>query len=123
MPWIRLDEHIAHHPKFVAAGPIASWLWVCGMSYCARYLTDGAIPASAINSLGNVTKAALHADTLVKVGLWEVSPSGWMVHDYHGYQPSKQQVEHQRSIKKAAGKQGGIRSGSKRQAELKQRAS
>lgn len=107
MSWIKLDDQIAHHPKFVAAGPTASWLWVCGQSYCARYLTDGLIPASALPTLGVGNAPAKHADALVSVGLWERVADGYRVHDYHDYQPSKTEVERRRENRREAGRIGG----------------
>ena len=69
MVWLRIDDQIAHHPKFIDAGPIASWLWLCGNTYCNKYLTDGFIRESALPTLGSVTNGKKWADVLVQVGL------------------------------------------------------
>jgi hypothetical protein len=111
MPWIKVDDQIAHHPKFMAAGAVASWLWVCGQSYCARYLTDGFVPESALPTLGNVTNAKAHAQTLVRVGLWEPAEGGYRIHDYLQFQPSRAEVEERRRQRANAGRKGGLRSG------------
>jgi hypothetical protein len=111
MPWIKVDDQIAHHPKFMAAGAVASWLWVCGQSYCARYLTDGFVPESALPTLGNVTNPKAHAQTLVRVGLWELAEGGYRVHDYLQFQPSRADVEERRRQRANAGRKGGLRSG------------
>jgi len=111
MPWIKIDDQIAHHPKFMAAGALASWLWVCGQSYCARYLTDGFIPESALPTLGNVPQARTQAQILVRVGLWEMADGGYRVHDYHDFQPSRADVEERRRQRAEAGRKGGVRSG------------
>jgi hypothetical protein len=111
MPWIKVDDQIAHHPKFMAAGAAASWLWVCGQSYCARYLTDGFVPESALPTLGNVTNPKAHAQTLVRVGLWEPTEGGYRVHDYLQFQPSRADVEERRRQRANAGRKGGLRSG------------
>ncbi len=66
MVWIRIDDQIAHHPKFMEAGPIASWLWVCGNGYCNKFLTDGFIPATVLGRWGTPRDA----NKLVEVGLW-----------------------------------------------------
>lgn len=118
MSWIKLDDQIARHPKFIKAGPIASWLWVCGQSFCAQYLTDGFIPAEAVSSLGRINQPEKHAQRLVDVGLWDRESGGYRVHDYHDYQPSKVEVERRREERRKAGKKGG-----KRKAELWQNAS
>jgi hypothetical protein len=127
MPWIKVDDQIAHHPKFMAAGAPASWLWVCGQSYCARYLTDGFVPESALPTLGNVTNPKAHAQTLVRVGLWERAEGGYRVHDYLQFQPSRADVEERRRQRANAGRKGGLRSGqtrhTKSEAPAKQLAS
>jgi hypothetical protein len=130
--WIKLDDQIAHHPKFLTAGPIAAWLWICGQSYCARYLTDGAIPVSALPALAStIPHPGKYADTLVAVGLWERTPGGFHVHDYEVYQPTGETVEQRRVVRREAGRRGGLRSGevrgskppSKQEANVKQTGS
>lgn len=106
MVWIRIDDQIAHHPKFIAAGPVASWLWVCGNGYCNKYLTDGFIPTSALPTLGGVTNADKWAERLVEVGLWIPAPSGFQVHDFHDYNPTAAEVRAKRKKRSKAGKAG-----------------
>ena len=114
MTWIRLDDQIAHHPKFIAAGPIAAWLWVCGNGYCNKYLTDGFIPASALGTLGDVTNVEKWAMRLVEVGLWKKVSGGFNVHDFHDYNPTAAEVKEVRAKRSAAGKAGGKASGEAR---------
>lgn len=42
--WIKLDDRIDEHPKFQKAGPLGLLVWIAGMAYCNRNLTDGLIP-------------------------------------------------------------------------------
>ena len=95
MPWIRIDDHAPEHPKMLRAGASACWLWVCGLAYCSRHLTDGEIPAEALLTLG-ISKAGDAAGRLVHERLWDEIPGGYRVHDYHDYQPSKAQVSERR---------------------------
>ena len=44
MPWVRIDDGYADHPKMAAVGPLGQALWLAGLAYCNRYLTDGFIP-------------------------------------------------------------------------------
>ena len=121
MTWVRIDEGFPEHPKVLAAGGDAAWLFVCGLCYCNRNLTDGFIPEAALVRLTSARKARHLADVLVKVELWErVSPSGtdlggWQVHDFLHYQPSRSEVEAveqgRYSVKAEAGRLGGIASG------------
>jgi len=108
--WIKIDDQFVDHPKVVRAGPEAAWLYVCGLAYCARFLTDGAIPEPAIRSFADFadTNPSDLADRLVDVGLWARLEDGYQVHDYLDYQRSKSQIEHDRAM--TAQRQGRHRS-------------
>lgn len=107
MAWTKLDDHFPDHPKVIAAGPLASWLFVCGLAYCGRLLTDGFIPSGQIRKLADVEDAHGLARTLVEVGLWERAEGGYRVHDYLDYQPSKEHVLQTREVRAEAGRKGG----------------
>lgn len=112
--WIKLDDRIVRHPKFVQAGPIAAWLWVGGMCYCGNGLTDGFIPRAALHGLAAIPKPERYAALLVSSGLWETTEGGWLVHDYHDYQPTREWAEKRQEQRREAGRIGGRRSGDKR---------
>ena len=97
MAWVRLDESFPEHPKVVEAGPIAAWLLVRLICYCNRQLTDGYVPKAMAAQLG--TKEAIQR--LVAVGLLKPSRTGYLIHDYLEYQPSKAQVVQRRQEAKA----------------------
>lgn len=122
MVWLRIDDQIAHHPKFVDAGPIASWLWICGNAYCNKYLTDGFIQTSTLARLGAVTNARKWAERLVAVGLWDRAEEGYQVHDFHDFNPTAAQVrerrEAERVTKSKAGRAGGVKSGESRRRSI-----
>ncbi len=100
MPWVRLDDQFPDHPKIVAAGPAAAWLYVCGLAYCARLLTDGFIPTGQVRKLADVPNAMKLAETLVKTGLWQASDEGFIVHDFLEYNPSSDKVRSEREAAK-----------------------
>lgn len=122
MSWVKLDDQFSHHPKIMQAGPLAGWLHVCALCYCASYLTDGFVPNGVTNVLadyanigvttaGNDMVAFGHdvapselVDTLVDVGLWEIVTNGYLIHDYLDYNPSKADVLAERA--KNAERQG-----------------
>lgn len=93
MPWFRVDDAFAVHPKALAAGNAACGLWVRAGSWCMQQLTDGHVPEHALSTLG--TRA--EAQKLVDAGLWRRTPSGWLFHDWEGRQPSREQVERDRA--------------------------
>lgn len=135
MPWVRLDEKFARNPKVVEAGPLGIAMQVAGLCYCNDNLTDGRVPTPVAATLLDFTGLGMRiwsgemagggedatwqmvvAD-LVAAGLWhepghdcpscpEVR-SGYFIHDYFDYQPSKEQVEELREARSAAGRKGG----------------
>lgn len=109
MTWLRLDDQIADHPKFITAGPQAAWLWLCGLAYASRYLTDGFVPSVQVARLGSVKGALKLAERLVAVGLWERAEGGFLIHDYHDYQPSAQQIKDGREAARRRKKGGPVR--------------
>jgi hypothetical protein len=90
--WVKLDDTLAEHPKIERAGPLAAWLYVCGLCYCARQLTDGRIPKAKVPRLADVPQAVKHAARLVEVGLWEDDGDDYVVHDWLAYNPGKAKV-------------------------------
>ncbi len=106
MTWVRLDDASATHPKFVKAGLAAYGLWVAGLCYCNRYLTDGTIPKDALDILIPGTPTKVLVDLARRLCANRVRPDGkpsWLedgeqyrVHDFEKYQPSKEEIEAER---------------------------
>ena len=89
--WVKLTDLVAQHPKLLAAGAEAAWLWVAGLCYANAHVTDGHIPARALAALypcddwtGPHRKRL--AARLVEVGLWVLAPDGWSIYHYERYQ-------------------------------------
>lgn len=114
MGWVRIDNTTPDHPKLVAAGPEAAWLWVAGLCYCSRQETDGRIPKGVIHRLTDIKKPAEAAERLITVGLWEDDPGCYIVLNYLEYQRSKDEIESIREQKREAGSRGGKASAAKR---------
>ncbi len=110
MTWVRLDDNFPGHRKVLAAGPEAAWLHVEALCYCAQQETDGAILNAALAHLTQFSKpkAVKLAARLVEVGLWELNGTGWMVHDFLEYNPSRKSLEEKRVKKQRAGQAGGL---------------
>lgn len=110
MSWVKLDDNFPGHRKVLAAGPVAAWLHIEGLCYCAQQKTDGAILDAALSKLTQFSKpkAAKLAARLVEVGLWERNGAGYAIHDYLDYNPSKKSLEERREMKRRAGQAGGL---------------
>jgi hypothetical protein len=108
MPWTRLDDLFAQHPKMQAAGPLGLALQTAALCYCNQYLTDGFVPRDVAAKLLRFDNIDLiddseheHAtrmnwqlvvDRLVAVGAWDTVEGGWSIHDFDKYQPTREQV-------------------------------
>jgi hypothetical protein len=123
MAWVKLDDQFADHPKVLQAGPLAGWLYICGLTYCSRLLTDGFIPSGQVRRLADLKNPDALAKRLVDAGLWESCEGGFRIHDYLEYQPTKERVLTTRAVRAEAGSLGGKRRASNQQANGKQEPS
>ena len=97
MTWVRLADDFTDHPKVVRAGPLAAWLYVCGLTYANRYATDGFIPGAQVPRLAAVPDPERLARRLVEATLWEEVEDGYRIHDYGSYQPSAEEIKRERA--------------------------
>lgn len=111
MGWVRLEDEFYDHAKFSQAGPLGMALWIVGLAWCNRNLTDGFIPTSKARTLIDWTGVHWRAwdgevmggcedpepidvaDHLVDCGLWEAREGGYQIHDYNDYQPKAATVK------------------------------
>ena len=98
MSWFPLEETITDHPKILQAGHKGFALYVAGLCYASKHLTNGFIPMTVVSLLLPDLRAqvAKVAAGLVNAGLWEEASGGYQVHDYLDYQRSREQVEARR---------------------------
>lgn len=89
MPWFKVDDKLATHPKAFAAGNAAMGLWVRAGSWSMGALTDGEIPRAIVRTLGTERQAA----QLVAAGLWEATAEGWRFHEWSERQPSREKLD------------------------------
>ncbi len=99
MPWFRIDDTFADHPKVTSAGNAAAGLWVrCG-TYSSRFLLDGQVPGDIARRYGSRREI----ERLVLARLWMPCDGGFIMPDFLDYNPSAEQVKLER--KKAAERQ------------------
>jgi hypothetical protein len=110
MSWAKFDDQYYDHSKIVEVGPLGMALHTAATCYCARHLTDGFVPAAMLprlinldgiytmsNGVSNAVTNKQITDELTRVGLFEVVPGGFRVHDYLDYNPPAEQVKHERA--------------------------
>lgn len=93
MPWVKLSDDWYDDPKIIAAGDDGALLWVKAVSWSARNLTDGLIPAELLPRLILSPETPTIVSRLVNLGLFvEDISGGFRVANYLEYQPSREQV-------------------------------
>lgn len=85
MPWLRLDDLTADHPKVLELAHRGDrWRWIELLLLCARYRTGGHVTAGMLRSCDIGPKLR---DQLVKLHLLDVDGDEWNAHDWHIYNP------------------------------------
>lgn len=102
MPWVKLDDGFYDHPKIATVSNAAVGVWCKGLAYCNRQLTDGFIPARVLRAMCDGDEIA----ELVEAGLLDVEERGWRFHDYHDFQPSRDEALTLAEKRSAAGQAG-----------------
>ena len=80
MPWVRIDENAMEHPKIAGLSDAAFRLWVTGLAYCQKFLTDGYISDVALRGLR--AYSLKRKAEIVRAGLWHECDAGVTVHDF-----------------------------------------
>jgi hypothetical protein len=96
MPWVRIDENAMDHPKVAGLSAESFRLWVQGLAYCQKFLTDGVIKSVQIRGLRS--HSPKRVEELILAGLWEATDEGIQVHDYLQWNDSKAHVLHVREM-------------------------
>lgn len=98
MPWARIDDRANSDAKLIALSDAAFRLWVGGLIFCQANLTDGFIPANAIDTFGVKAKSKaplireLTSSVLGKRPLWQEVEHGWNVNDFLQWNDSRETV-------------------------------
>lgn len=96
MPWARLDDNFFSHPKVRQAWRCrpALGLWAMSLSYAMRHGTEGHVPAEFVeDQLPDSGERGAVAAALVSAGLWSENGKGWIIHDFHDFNPSGDDIE------------------------------
>lgn len=99
MAWVRLDDNFADHPKIIALSDKAFRLFIVGLCYSNRQLTDGYIPYQMVSAwVGD--DPFKPSDELEDQELWERKDKGFLIRSYSEYQPTKSEIEKKREAGK-----------------------
>jgi hypothetical protein len=93
MPWVKLDDTFPANRKIRRLSDGAFRLHITAICAAAHDLTDGLMTPEDIEDLASITKSDRRIDELVRRGLWEAVETGWLIHDYLDYNPSKVKVD------------------------------
>jgi hypothetical protein len=90
----KIDANWPSHPKAIKAGSKGRDLYIAGLCYCRRHLTDGFIPREALSTLQPGLKSpSAVATLLVRLHLWEQRTDGFVIHDYLDWNDSAADIK------------------------------
>ena len=99
MGWVRIDDNFADHPKVIALSDSAFRLFITGLCYSNRQLTDGLIPYQIVSAwVGDDLMKP--SDELEKQELWKRVTKGFQIRSYTEYQPTREKVNEKRDAAK-----------------------
>ena len=109
--WTPLAVGFFTHPKVVQVDGPAKLLYLAGLCYSQRHLTDGWLPAGVVPILAAEAGCTRRgAAELERVGLWDAADGGWQIHDWAEWNRPAEQVRRRRAddrARKAALRNGG----------------
>lgn len=96
MTWTKLDDKFVRHPKVATLSDGAFRLHVSGLCYCSEFETDGKLSSRALQLLTPSGQIESLVQELVAARLWEPNATGWEIHDYLVWNPSKADLDERR---------------------------
>jgi hypothetical protein len=77
---VQLDVEYASDDKLIEAGPMAELLYVRGLCFAKRTLTDGRITHGQLSAVAiGIPSPVKHARRLVEVGAWRATTTGYQI--------------------------------------------
>lgn len=105
MTWVRFDDGFSIHRKVAPLDDATFRLHVEAIAWCARNTTDGEIQADELATI-SVRASKARVAKLVDRKLWHPAgqtcgsdrcpasaETGWVIHDYLEYQPTKERIK------------------------------
>lgn len=113
--WFRVDGDFVENPKIMDLTDRGFRLYMAGLCYSTRNLTDGFLSDRAVKVVCALTAATRrHIVELRDANLWVPRDDGFEINDYGLYQPPAEELKDLRDKRRAAGRKGGLKSGESR---------
>lgn len=111
MSWAKIDDQFFTNPKVIELSKDAKLLYLSALTYCTGQLTDGIITPGALRVIAAMVDVSRDAAAaLQSAGLWEHHENGWLIHDYHAYNPTADEAKTRKQnvsqIRSEAGSKG-----------------
>ena len=101
--WVALSANYWIDPKIIAVSAETELLFVRSLAYSKASRGSGFIPKQALNVFAAGLKQPQKcAETLVEQGLWEVVDGGWIITSWGQWNPSEDELEERREMRKTA---------------------
>src|SRR5262245_60578505 len=92
--WVKIDDGMATHPKYVADGPLAFALQLRSICYANHHLTDGHLPVASLPYLlVGMPEGCDWPALMTTYRLWDPRDGDYVVHDFLDWNLSKLEVE------------------------------
>lgn len=92
MAWLRIDDTLTTHEKFVGIGAGAAWLWLQMAVYSARHRTDGVIHGRVMKSFAH--RARDMKELVERELIKKHSDGGYEIVNYLKWNDSREIIEH-----------------------------
>jgi hypothetical protein len=111
--WVKLDDGFFENPVIADLSKDAQLLYLAGLTYCAKQLTDGHLSPVGVRMSRALSGARSSAvKELAEAGRWIANGQGYEVHDWADYNPSAAEIlakrEAKHEAKRRAGQAGGL---------------
>lgn len=101
MSWVKLDDGFFSNRKVRSVSATAALFDIASFCFCAQSENDGHVltgDVQMIAAMVRVRSPAKYVKELVQVGLWDVEPGGYNVHDFLEYNPSHAELIEKRRV-------------------------
>jgi hypothetical protein len=104
----KMDPWISEDPDIIAAGgAMPELVYLRGLAYIRRNLTDGRIPKKVLGEITDgIPGARKHVDGLVRVGLWADEGACWTVRNWEKWNMTTDEIGTRSKSRADAGKSG-----------------